>query len=75
MEPAKEKEQSIFKFTLSFAWNLGYSIAVPLVLLALGGRFLDKKLESSPWFLIAGILISIAISSYIVYKKVIEIIK
>ena len=73
MEINKEKEQSILKFTLSFAWNLGYSIAVPLVVLALGGRFLDKKFGSSPWFLIAGILISIAISSYIVYKKMKEI--
>lgn len=75
MKTGEEKEQSILKFTLSFAWNLGYSIAVPLVLLTLGGRFLDKKIDSSPWFLIAGILISIAISSYIVYKKVINIIK
>lgn len=54
---------------ISLAWELGYSITIPLVLLALGGRFLDKKLDTAPFLLIAGILISILASSYIVYKK------
>ena len=54
---------------VSLAWELGYSIAVPLVGLALFGRFLDKKFESSPWFLLIGILISITVSSYLIYKK------
>jgi F0F1-type ATP synthase assembly protein I len=58
---------------VSLAWELGYSIAVPLVVLALGGRFLDKKLDTSPFLLIAGILISIFASSYIVYKKTTDI--
>jgi F0F1-type ATP synthase assembly protein I len=58
---------------VSLAWELGYSIAVPLVGLALVGRFLDKKLESSPWFLLTGILISISISSYLIYRKTVDI--
>lgn len=58
---------------VSLAWELGYSIAVPLVVLALGGRFLDKKLGTTPWMLLAGILLSIIISSYIVYKKTIGV--
>lgn len=60
---------------LGLAWELGYTIAVPLVIFALGGRFLDKKLGTSPWLLLAGILLSIAISSYIVYKKTLDIIE
>lgn len=60
---------------LSFAWNLGYSIAIPLVLLALGGRFLDRKLGTSPWMLLGGILVSIIISSFIVYRKTIKLLK
>jgi LPXTG-motif cell wall-anchored protein len=59
---------------LGLAWELGYTIAVPLVALALGGRWLDKKLETSPWLLLAGILLSIAISSWLVYKKTLDII-
>lgn len=58
---------------VSLAWELGYSIAVPLVGLAFVGRFLDKKLESSPWFLLTGILISISISSYLIYRKTVDI--
>jgi F0F1-type ATP synthase assembly protein I len=59
---------------LGLAWNLGYTIAVPLVVLALGGRFLDRKLGTSPWILLAGILFSIALSSWLVYKKTLDII-
>lgn len=59
---------------LGLAWNLGYSIAVPLVVFALLGRFLDKKLETSPWLLLVGILFSIALSSWLVYKKTLDII-
>lgn len=61
------------KSAWSLAWELGYSIAVPIVLFALLGKFLDKKLSTSPWLLLAGVLISISISSYIVYKKTIDI--
>lgn len=60
---------------LGFAWQLGYSIVVPIVVFALAGRLLDKKMDTSPWFLLGGILASIIVSSYIVYKKTIEIIK
>lgn len=68
----ENKNQSSWS-AYSLAWELGYSIAVPLVVLALGGRLLDKKLGTAPWLLIAGILFSIIISSYIVYKKTIDV--
>lgn len=58
----------------SLAWELGYLIAVPLVVLALVGRFVDKKYGTSPWFLLAGIVLSILVSSYAVYNKSKEII-
>ena len=68
-----EKSEKSFS-ALGLAWNLGYTIAVPLVALALGGRFLDKKLGTAPWLLLLGILISIAVSSWLVYKKTLDII-
>lgn len=68
----KNKNQGSWS-AVSLAWELGYSIAVPLVVLALGGRFLDKKMGTSPWLLLIGILFSIIISSYIVYKKTTKI--
>jgi len=71
MDKKSEKDNSFS--ALSLAWELGYSIAVPLVAFALGGRFLDKKLGTSPFLLLVGILISILVSSYIVYKKTTDI--
>lgn len=70
-EEDKKSEKSWSAVTL--AWELGYSMALPLVGLALLGRFLDKKLGTSPWLLLIGILISILFSSYLIYKKTIDI--
>lgn len=69
----KKENPDNIKSAWSLAWELGYSIAVPIVLFALLGRFLDKKLNTSPWLLLAGVLISISISSHIVYKKTIDV--
>lgn len=55
------------------SWELGYTIAIPIVLFALLGRWADKTLNTSPWFLLAGILVSIVASSAIVYRKVSKI--
>jgi len=59
---------------LSLAWQLGYTIAIPIVVLALGGRFLDKHFNASPWFLLAGIFVSLFLSTILVYNKTIAII-
>lgn len=55
---------------LSLAFELGYIIAIPIVCFALGGRLLDRKLDSSPAFLLLGILVSILLSSYFIYQKI-----
>ncbi len=55
---------------VSFAWDLGFLFAVPLVALALAGRFLDRKFGTSPLLLIAGIIIAAIISSVGVFFKV-----
>lgn len=60
---------------LGFAWQLGYSITVPIVIFAFIGRFLDKKMGTSPWLLLGGILMSIIVSSYVVYKKTVEVMR
>jgi len=56
------------------AWEMGYTMAIPLVLLALAGRLLDKYYQTSPLFLLIGIILSIVISSILVGKKAISII-
>ncbi|MFA4818065.1 MAG: AtpZ/AtpI family protein [Parcubacteria group bacterium] len=60
---------------LGFAWQLGYSIVIPIVVFALIGRLLDKKLDTSPWLLLLGILISIIMTTVLVYQKTIKVMK
>ena len=57
------------------AWELGYTIAIPIVILALLGRYADKAWGTSPWLLLAGVLCSIVTSSSLVYHKVAKILK
>ncbi|MBI2098795.1 AtpZ/AtpI family protein [Candidatus Uhrbacteria bacterium] len=65
----KQKEKNQVWSALALAWQLGYTIAVPIVVLGLLGRILDKRFGTSPLFLLLGILISIIISSIGIYKK------
>ena len=59
---------------LSLAWELGYTIAIPIVVFALAGRWLDRRLDTAPWLLLTGIFISLVVSSWLVYFKMIKII-
>lgn len=68
-----KKERSTLWQVLSLAWNLGYLIAIPLVVFALLGRFLDKRFGTSPLALLAGIFISLVVTAIGVYKKTKEI--
>ena len=71
-----EKDQKKDSWSaVGFAWELGYSISIPLVIFTLGGRFLDRKFGTSPWLLLTGLFVSIIITLYIVYKKTMKIIK
>ena len=55
---------------LSLAWELGYLIAGPLVILALAGRYLDYRIGTSPLFLLVGIVLSVAVTTIGVYWKI-----
>jgi F0F1-type ATP synthase assembly protein I len=57
----------------SLAGQLGFSIAIPIVIFALIGRIIDKALGTSPFILLGGILLSIFVSSWLIYKKVRDI--
>lgn len=55
---------------LNLAWELGYTIAIPIVILGLGGAWIDKKLGSSPGFILTGIVLSVIISGVAIYRKI-----
>lgn len=58
---------------LGLAWELGYLIALPIAVLGFGGALLDKKLGTSPAFILIGVALSLIISGTAVYRKIKEI--
>ncbi len=70
----EKKEKRGLWQAVSLAWELGYTIAIPLVILALIGRFLDKKFDSSPWLFLTGIILAFFLSTIAVYLKTSKII-
>lgn len=67
------KNDSLWRL-IGVAWQLGYSIALPLVFFALGGVFLDRFFHSSPLFFLIGVIAAIIVSTVIVIKKINELI-
>ena len=64
-KPTNDKPLKILPILL----DVGFTIAIPLVLLALGGRLLDKHFGTTPLLLLTGMILAIIISTIIVYKK------
>ncbi|MES2224066.1 MAG: AtpZ/AtpI family protein [Patescibacteria group bacterium] len=55
---------------VSFASEVGFSIALPLAGFAVVGHLLDNNLGTGKTFLIVGLLLSIISTSVIIYNKV-----
>ncbi len=60
-EPSADKRdgQAGIAAGFSLAWQLGYMIAIPIVLLALGGKYLDDRFSTSPLFVLLGIVLAV----------------
>lgn len=69
----KEKRKEFNAWLL--AGELGYTIVVPVVIFAVLGRLADKYFYTSPFLFVVGVILSIFLSSWIIYRKVIDIIK
>lgn len=59
--------------SLRFAWNLGYIIALPVVVFGFGGALTDKKFGTSPLFVITGFVLAAVLSGIGVYRRLTEI--
>jgi F0F1-type ATP synthase assembly protein I len=68
----REKKQNALTFaTLAgMVGELGLIIATPLVVIILAGIWLDKKLNTTPLFIIVGILLSITTSAITIGRKI-----
>lgn len=60
---------------IGIAWELGYLIALPLVGFAFLGHLADKAMGSSPLFLLIGVIAAIFISSVLVYRKTMDLLR
>jgi F0F1-type ATP synthase assembly protein I len=65
------RESTVLGF--GFAWDLGYTIAIPAVIFGFAGGYLDKYMQSSPLYLLLGLGIAFISSFVIVARKVREI--
>ena len=54
---------------VNIAFELGYTIAVPLVLLALAGRWADSAFHTKPWLFLGGVILAMVSSSLLLVRK------
>lgn len=64
---ASDREYMMFAFRIM--GDLGLTIAVPVVLLAMLGKRLDANYGTSPWLLVSGFALAAAISALLIWKK------
>ena len=64
----KPQQKALWQ-ALNLAWELGYTIAIPLVLLALAGRWADGVFHTKPWLFLAGIILAMASSTILLIRK------
>lgn len=69
MSPDAQPPKSPTWQALGLAWELGYSIAIPLVLFALAGRWADKRFSTSPWLLLGGMGLAIIFTTIFLVRK------
>jgi len=62
-------------YALSFAWQLGFLIAVPIGGFVVLGIFGDHFFKTQPLFLLLGIIIGCIITSYEVYHLLMPLIQ
>ncbi len=54
---------------MGFVWELLISLVVPIGLFALLGRWLDGKLDTSPWLLVASFPFAIFVSYKVIRRQ------
>lgn len=66
---SEKKEPSAWALALSVAYELGYLIAIPIVVFAFGGAYADRYFATSPLFLLVGIGIAFCVTTIGIFRK------
>ncbi len=71
MEPTLKKttDRQYYLFALRIAGDFGATIAIPVVMFVLIGRWLDGKYDKGALFTVIGFVLAALISGRIIYKK------
>ena len=70
MEPPETRKIIHMIQAVEFVIDVLIAIAVPTTLFAIGGRWLDRRYDASPLFVIAGFIIAMAVTFVMVKKQV-----
>ena len=62
-------------FSLNLFGQIGFGVALPLVVLGLLGRYLDKRFETNPYLTVIGIALAVVITFFFLKKIVKEAIE
>ena len=65
----EEQKSRVWLFAVSLIGKLGFMIALPIVAFALGGSALDKTLQTSPVFLLGGVLLASIITTFWIVQR------
>ncbi len=55
--------------SMASAASLGFEVVVPVALLSYGGNWLDRTLDTPPWFLLGGMLLGMAVGFYNLFRR------
>ncbi|MDD5055689.1 MAG: AtpZ/AtpI family protein [Candidatus Peribacteraceae bacterium] len=73
--PQNSQKNSNLLQGIGLVWELGWIIAVPVLILGFGGAYLDKKWGTAPWLLLAGFAIAFILSLAAAIHRVKEYLK
>ncbi len=54
---------------VGFVWELLIALLVPIVLLAFGGRWLDRRFGTEPWLMVLSFPVAFAIAFKMIRRK------
>ena len=63
------RDRDYYLFALRIIGDFGATIAVPVVILALLGKYFDEKYQTAPWLMITGFVLAALISAKIIHRK------
>ncbi len=69
----KQSRQMSLWMSVRLAWNLGFIIAVPVVVMGFAGEYIDRYFQMTPLFTIVGFVLAALLSGIGIARRLREI--